>query len=129
MDCLIKYIKVSYWAIVFFMILFILIYGTDQIVKLILHENLHIYFSGLEEFITMCIVVALIGYWYNLTDRNAKFINLIYEINERYKIIQQLSKEMEFEKNSAYKVLKLRGMEMDIKQAIERRIKSRWWYS
>jgi hypothetical protein len=129
MDRLIKYIKIAYWVIVFFILLSILYSGTDQIVRLILRKNLHIYFSGLEEVITICVVIALIGYWYNLTERNTKYINLLYDINEHYKIIQQLSKEKESEKISGYEFFKLIGMEMNINRAIERRNKSLWWYS
>ena len=129
MYSLIKYIKITYWVIVFFIILFILYSGTDKIVSLILRKNLHIYFSGLEDFITICVVFALIGYWYNLTKRNTKYINLLYNINERYKIIQQLLKEKESEKIPGYEFFKLEGMEMDINRAIERRNKSLEWHS
>lgn len=131
MDHLIKYIKLTFWVIGLVIRLFILVLGTNQLVTLILHKNLHIYWSDLNTFITICVVIAFIFYWSNLTNSNEKFINLIYEINERYKIIQQISKDQESANTSAsvYEPWRLIGMEMDIKQAIERRNKSLWWYS
>jgi hypothetical protein len=67
---LINYSKLAFWIVGFLVTLTILCAGADKIVKLILNQHLNIYWSDLETIVTAVVVIALIGYWYNLVGRN-----------------------------------------------------------
>jgi len=124
---LINYCKLAFWIAGFFVTLTILCAGADKIVKLILNQYLNIYWSDLEAIVTAVVVIALIGYWYNLVNKNDKYVNLICDISERYKIIQQISEEKVSKKASAKDFFKIVGMEMDINKANKQRSKYFWW--